>query len=464
MGNNDNEGKSIFGENIHLLLGDDWREIRKPLELDSLSDIEFIHLNSLGCFAIDKNYKVFSWGNNNYGKLGNKKSSFISHPKESGILSKLKIIKIKSKILSLTSYFTYFLTSDGKLYICRKDCESVENVNSSFDLTNNGYFTQLKMIRNEIVVLSDKQIVYEMIGKKAKETEFKSIEEYSVMKYGITFKTFEVIRIREISVNSTQLIGHGGFGKVYKIYFQKHYAIKKILINEETKNDLDKNNELKIMRQLKSNFVVNFYDYWTKIENNLEFLYIQMEFCNQTLKDIIEEKNPSIPPIIVYMIRIEIFRQLLFALNYLHSMTPKVIHRDIKPSNILIKYHNDHAQCKLCDFGYSKFLDKESSNSSGVGTSRYRAPEIYNNKYNEKIDIFSLGISIKELFDNLIIVKTNEYNISRHLMNLKSVITTMIHGEPEERPSANDIINKLNEISIDVINRIELYSLIGESS
>ena len=220
-------------------------------------------------------------------------------------------------------------------------------------------------------------------------------------------KTFEVIRIREISVNSTQLIGHGGFGKVYKVYFQKHYAIKKILINEETKNDLDKNSELKIMRQLKSNFVVNLYDYWTKIENNLKFLYIQMEFCNQTLKDIIEEKNPSIPPIIVYMIRIEIFRQILFALNYLHSMTPKVIHRDIKPSNILIKYHNDHAQCKLCDFGYSKILEKESSNSSGVGTSRYRAPEIYNNKYNEKIDIFSLGISLKELFDNLIIVKTN---------------------------------------------------------
>ena len=247
---------------------------------------------------------------------------------------------------------------------------------------------------------------------------------------------------------------------MYKVYFQKHYAIKKILINEETENYLDEHSKLKIMRQLKSDFVVNLYDYWTQIENDFEFLYIQMEFCNQTLKDIIEEKTPSIPPIIEYMIRTEIFRQLLFAMNYLHSMTPKVIHRDIKPSNILIKYHNDHAQCKLCDFGFSKILEKESSNSSGVGTIRYRAPEIYNNKYNEKIDIYSLGISIKELFDHLIIVETGEYNLSRNLKNLKSVINTMIHGSPEERPSALDIINKMNKYSIDIKNRKELYTLI----
>ena len=184
----DNEGKSIFGDNIYSLLGGDWRLIRKPLELDSLSDIEFIHFNDYGCFAIDKNYKVFSWGYNKYGLLGHKKSSFISQPKESEILSKLKIISIKSKTVYFAFHFIYFLTSDGKLYICEKDCESVETVNSSFDLNNNGYFTQMKMINEEIVVLSDKQLVYEVNGKEIVETEYKSFEEYSVMKYGITFK------------------------------------------------------------------------------------------------------------------------------------------------------------------------------------------------------------------------------------------------------------------------------------
>ena len=111
------------------------------------------------------------------------------------------------------------------------------------------------------------------------------------------------------------------------------------------------------------------------------------------------------------MIRTEIFGQLLFALNYLHSMTPKVIHRDIKPLNVLIKYHNDHAQCKLCDLGLAKIFEKESSYSSSVGTSRYRAPEISTNKYNEKIDIFSLGITIRELFENLLLTQTNDFEL-----------------------------------------------------
>ena len=164
-GNNFNEGTSLFGDNIYSL-GGDWTEIRKPLELDSLSDIEFFHFNIDGCLAIDKKYKVFSWGYNKYGQLGHKKSSFISHPKKSGILSKLKIIQIKSKYPYYFSDLTYFLSTDGKLYICGKDCESVETVNSSLDLTNNGYFTQLEEIENKIVVLSDKQIVYKVNGKR----------------------------------------------------------------------------------------------------------------------------------------------------------------------------------------------------------------------------------------------------------------------------------------------------------
>ena len=125
-----------------------------------------------------------------------------------------------------------------------------------------------------------------------------------------------------------------------------------------------------------------------------------MELCDQNLKDIIFEKNNFFPPVIDYMIRTEIFRQLLEALKYLHSLTPKVIHRDIKPSNVLIKYYNDHAQIKLCEFGFSKILEKESSNTSGVGSTGYRAPEILTNNYNEKVDIFSLGNVILELFDN----------------------------------------------------------------
>ena len=426
--------------------------IIEPFELYSLKEIEFIHMTYLGCFAIDRNYNVFTWGDNEYGELGHESTlSFISEPKFSGILSKLKIITIKGDW-----NVTYLLSSDGKLYICGWGCESIETVNNSLNLI------QLKEINNRIVVLSDEEKVYEMGKKEMEETIYKSFEEYSRLKFEITFKT-ETLRLKDFKMDLTELIGHGGFGRVYKVLFQQHfYAVKKILINEDTKNYLDNNNELKIMRQLKSDFVVNLYDYWIKNENDFQFLYIQMELCDQTLKDIIiEEKNVSIPPIIDYMIRTEIFRQLLFALNYLHSMTPKVIHRDIKPLNVLIKYHDDHAQCKLCDFGLAKILEKESSNTN-VGTSRYRAPEVSTNKYNEKIDIFSLGISIRELFDYLMVVETNEYNLSRNLENLNNIIITMIHGSPDQRPSAEELLNKIRKFSIDMNKRIELFTLIDK--
>ena len=44
--------------------------ITYPIEIDSLNEIEFIHMNDHGCFAIDKNYNVFSWGYNKHGELG----------------------------------------------------------------------------------------------------------------------------------------------------------------------------------------------------------------------------------------------------------------------------------------------------------------------------------------------------------------------------------------------------------
>ena len=436
----------------YLRLSNNGSKIREPFELYSLKEIEFIHMNRFGCFAIDRNYNVFTWGNNEYGQLGHESTlSFISEPKFSGILSKLKIITVEGNW-----NVTYLLSSDGKLYICGKDCENIETVNNSLNII------QLEKINDRFVVLSDNQTVFELKSNGMEETIYKSFEEYSRLKFEITFKTEILFRMKDFKIDLTELIGHGGFGRVYKVLFQQYfYAVKKILLNDDRKNYLDKNSEFKILQQLKSDFVVNLYDYW--FDQDKEFIYIQMELCDKTLRDIIiEEKNVSIPPIIDYMIRTEIFRQLLEALNYLHSMTPKVIHRDIKPSNVLIKYHNDHAICKLCDFGLSKIFEKESSNTSYVGTSHYRAPEVATNKYNEKIDIFSLGISIRELFDYLMVVGINEYNLSRNLKNLKNIIITMIHGSPDQRPSAEKLLKKISKFSMDLNKRIELFTLIDK--
>ena len=259
-------------------------------------------------------------------------------------------------------------------------------------------------------------------------------------------------------IKLTEEIGSGTYGKVYKVFYQtQYYAVKRISIENVARTYLDNNRELEIMKQLKSDFVVNLYDYWIKSENDFEFLYIQMELCDQTLKDIINEKNTSFPPIIHYMIRTEIFRQLLEALNYLHSMTPKVIHRDIKPSNVLIKYHNDYAICKVCDFGLAKIFEKDLSNTSNVGTGNYRAPEMKRNHYDEKIDIYSLGMTLIELFKNLLLTKDDDIKI---YSKLNDVINKMVYSPPEERSSALDILGEKSDWLMKIENDLGMINLI----
>lgn len=73
-----------------------------------------------------------------------------------------------------------------------------------------------------------------------------------------------------------------------------------------------------------------------------------------------------------------------------------VIHRDIKPENILIM-DMDKMHVKLCDFGWSTHTIDE-RRMTFCGTVDYVAPElIYQEPYDEKIDIWAVGILTYEL-------------------------------------------------------------------
>jgi calcium-dependent protein kinase len=73
-----------------------------------------------------------------------------------------------------------------------------------------------------------------------------------------------------------------------------------------------------------------------------------------------------------------------------------IVHRDIKPENILL-VSQDSFKIKVCDFGLSTVVENEGLKDM-VGTPYYLAPEILRKeKYNEKCDIWSLGILLYEL-------------------------------------------------------------------
>jgi len=139
----------------------------------------------------------------------------------------------------------------------------------------------------------------------------------------------------------------------------------------------------------------------------IDVLYIQMQLCSkQTLGDWLSENGR----VVCLKRNNEIFSQILRGIVHIHSLC--LIHRDLKPLNIFIGVDGS---IKIGDFGLSivsgcdfegvinKCQDSEPASkhrkhTSGVGTPMYSAPELTTKQsYNEKVDIFSLGIIYFEM-------------------------------------------------------------------
>lgn len=78
--------------------------------------------------------------------------------------------------------------------------------------------------------------------------------------------------------------------------------------------------------------------------------------------------------------------QLFSALSHCHANG--VIHRDIKPENIMLTKSN---KVRLIDFGLSLIKTQKTVNEV-AGTPYYMSPEMLNSRYDEKTDIWSLGV------------------------------------------------------------------------
>lgn len=112
---------------------------------------------------------------------------------------------------------------------------------------------------------------------------------------------------------------------------------------------------------------------------------IVMELCEGG--DLFRKVNQGL---IDYEQTISITKQILSALNYMHSQ--KIVHRDIKLENIL--YEPKGQTIKLIDFGISTRIREGQFLVDRIGTPAYIAPEVLTKCYNEKCDLWSLGIAV----------------------------------------------------------------------
>jgi len=99
----------------------------------------------------------------------------------------------------------------------------------------------------------------------------------------------------------------------------------------------------------------------------------------------------------------KITKQVLTALEYIHRLW--LIHADLKPENVLVKSYS-RCEVKVIDFGSSCFVDDHLS--SYVQSRSYRAPEVLLGlPYNQKIDIWSLGCIVAELWTGYVLFQND---------------------------------------------------------
>jgi serine/threonine protein kinase len=189
------------------------------------------------------------------------------------------------------------------------------------------------------------------------------------------------------------------------------YAIKLIPLKGFKKQIFREIQTFHIVQSLHSEIAVYHFDAW--IEKSIDkdkskcTLFIGMDLCDKTLKEIIEEiKSDSIftddeilTPM-CYYITSQLFIEILESVQYLHRNN--IIHRDLNPYNIMLKIpENFESFIKIIDFGLIAIHEfQDQTHSTDKGNIKYAAPEVLNGrKYDTKADIYSLGILLDQLFD-----------------------------------------------------------------
>ena len=223
-------------------------------------------------------------------------------------------------------------------------------------------------------------------------------------------------------------LGEGGFGEVYLIEKEnKLYALKKTkhALNEEEMNQYNK--IISILKNINNIYVTKYYYTFTE-KNSFNII---MEFSGEkNLKQFIDSHREKEQLIEEYIISY-IIKQICEGIKEIHKN--KLIHRDLTPDNIFI---DENYRIKIGDFGISKILETNKYAKSIIGKYKYFAPEIeMGEKYNNKIDIYSFGCIIYELFT------LNEYYIDKRIKEKDCQINVEVYN-PEWQNLINSLLNK----------------------
>ncbi|MFQ6634460.1 hypothetical protein Gotur_012351 [Gossypium turneri] len=193
--------------------------------------------------------------------------------------------------------------------------------------------------------------------------------------------------------SSERKLGEGGFGAVYKGYFNeldRTIAVKKISEGSR-QGEKEYVTEVKVISQLRHRNLVQLIGF---CHDGGMFLLVYVFMSNGSLDShLFGKKTP-----LNWNLRYKAARGVASALLYIHEEWEQcVVHRDIKPSNIML---DSNFNVKLGDFGLARLMDHElGPRTTGLaGTFGYMAPEyIKSGRASKASDVYSFGVVALEI-------------------------------------------------------------------
>ncbi|XP_029603051.1 serine/threonine-protein kinase WNK1 isoform X2 [Salmo trutta] len=147
-----------------------------------------------------------------------------------------------------------------------------------------------------------------------------------------------------------------------------------------------------MLKGLQHHNIVRFYDSWespSKGKNSKCIVLVTELMTSGTLKTYLKRFK---------VMKIKVLRswcrQILKGLHFLHTRAPPIIHRDLKCDNIFIT--GPTGSVKIGDLGLAT-LKRASFAKSVIGTPEFMAPEMYEEKYDESVDVYAFGMCMLEM-------------------------------------------------------------------
>jgi len=199
---------------------------------------------------------------------------------------------------------------------------------------------------------------------------------------------------------STDKLGEGGFGSVFKAYnnYRDRWValkISKVNLQYET---IRLRKEVEMVAKLPAHPNIAYYEECytiPQLDGEYDFGILQY-YEEGNLSQLLKNNTLTLEK------KQAVLMQILEGVHFLHNNG--IIHRDLKPQNILIVKRGTEYIPKITDFGISKQLDinKSSvfSNSiAGAGTLAYSSPEqLFDREIRKNTDLWSFGVIVFQTF------------------------------------------------------------------